>query len=68
MEAQALYRPSLSIHEALRRMQEWRLIRPLDVPDLYRAATDDKPVPKRLEPLMLMLFLVQTEPLTDSRH
>ena len=49
-------------------MQEWRLIRPLDVPDLYRAATDDQPVPKRLEPLMLMLFLVQTEPLTDSRH
>lgn len=60
--------PTLSIHEALRLMQEWGLILPRQVPELYRAATQPGRVPCRLRPLMLLLFLVQTEPLTSSKH
>lgn len=68
MTAQLLCQPQVSIDEALRRMQNWGLIRPMDVPDLYKAAMDEEPVPPRMEPLLLMLYLVQTEPPTDSRH
>lgn len=60
--------PTLPIHEALRLMQEWGPIRPLQVPELYRAVTEPGRVSCRLQPLVLLLFLVQTDPPTASRH
>lgn len=68
MKVSLLCLPQLSIHEALRRMQEWGLIRPLQVPELYRVAMQPGPVPAAMQPLVVLLFLVQTEPPTASRH